>query len=283
MKEFIVIGRTDNITRNGSPYICLKVANLDGTENISVWDIPKTGGPKIGQTVTFTSIKDNMGKKSASSLDMIVGIFPDENHPLYSLLPRPINRILWDKCIEKLIGFCTDADLKAIVEDFGDKLFEPYSKYPAATTVHHAFPGGLLNHTYQMLNMLSGLYPTLPYPIKIERCILAILFHDYGKVYEYNRDGETQEAMYLLGHVYLSAHKLHGELEKRGIDNKEANRIVHCVLAHHGSLEYGSPVVPCTQEAAIVTYLDNISAKVDTMKGTGNMEYVYALSTHVVK
>lgn len=283
MKEYIVIGRTDGTTKTGSPYVSLKLANLEGTENISVWDVSKESGPRVGQTVTFSYIKEYMNKKSAALADMKVGDFPDEDHPLYNLIPRPIKRETWDECIGKLLGFCTDESLLPIIKDFGEKLYDPYSKYPAATTVHHAYPGGLLNHTYQMLNMLSGLYPTLPYPIKVERCILSILFHDYGKVYEYSRDGETQEAMYLLGHVYLSAHKLHGELEKRGVDKNETNRIIHCVLAHHGSLEYGAPVVPCTEEAAIVTYLDNISAKVDTMEGTGNMEYVHALGTHVVK
>lgn len=283
MKEYLVIGRNNGTTKNGSPYIALKIASLEETINLSVWDVPPTQGPFIGQTVSFYNIQDRMGKKSASSIDMIPGDYPQEDHPLYNLMPRPIKRELWDDCIQKLLSFCTDARLKTIIEDFGRKLFDPYSKYPAATTVHHAYPGGLLNHTYQMLQMLSGLYPTLPYPIKVERCILAILFHDYGKVYEYSKEGETQEVMYLLGHIYISAHKLHTELEKNGIEKEETNRIIHCVLAHHGQLEYGSPVMPCTQEATIVTYLDNLSAKTDTMENSGNMEYIHALSTHVVK
>lgn len=283
IKEYLVTSRTDGTTRTGSPYVTLKLINREGVENISVWDVPKTSGPFVGQTVIFRSIQDKMGKKSATNMDMTPGTFPNENHPLYNLMPRPIKKNVWNECIEKLLGFCTDDKLTPIIKDFAEKLYEPFSKYPAATSVHHAYPGGLLNHTYQMLNMLSGLYPTLPYKVKAERCILAILFHDYGKVYEYSKDGETQELMYLLGHIYLSAHKLHSELEKNNIDKDEINRIVHCVLAHHGQLEYGSPVMPCTQEAVIVTLIDNLSAKTDTMEGTGNMEYVHALSTHVVK
>lgn len=282
-KEYLVIGRTDGTTRNGSPFVNLKVTNLEGTENIAVWDVPKTAGPKVGQTVIFMSIKDNGGKKSASNLDMTVGTFPVEGHPLYHLMPRPVKREEWDKCVGRLLSFCTDAQLRPIIEDFSEKLYRPYSEKPAATSVHHAFPGGLLNHTYQMLNMLSGLYPTLPYAIKIERCILAILFHDYGKVYEYNREGETQESMYLLGHIYISAHLLHNVLKEKGVDEREIDRIVHGVLAHHGQLEYGSPVMPCTQEAVIVTLLDNLSAKTDTIEGTGNMEHSFPLGTHVVK
>ena len=208
MKEYLVISRANGVTRNGSPYIQLKVAALDETMNISVWDVQPTAGPVVGQTVFFYQIKDNNGKKSCALADMKVGEMPMLDHPLYNLLPRPIRRDAWDRCVEALVRLCTDRQLIPVIQDFADKLYRPYSEYPAATSVHHAYPGGLLNHTHQMLHMLEGLYPCLPYPIKVERCILAILFHDYGKVYEYSRQGETMPDMYLLGHIYLSAHKL---------------------------------------------------------------------------
>lgn len=282
--EYITLSRTDGITSKGSPFITLKLADENEVINIAVWDAAPTDGPKVGQLVAFLNIRDNQGKKSANKTDMMVRNFPTPEHPLYNKLPRPVERKKWDSTISTLLTYCSDDKLKDIIQDFGNKLYDPYSKYPAATSVHHAFPGGLLNHTWQMLHMLEGLYPVLPYDdVKAERMILAILFHDYGKVYEYNRDGETQEAMYLLGHIYISAYKLHDELKKAGIDEHEATRIVHCVLAHHGTREFGSPVVPCMQEAVIVNYLDNISAKTDAITGAGNMERVFALDTHVVK
>jgi 3'-5' exoribonuclease len=239
--------------------------------------------PFPGQLVQFMQVKDFGGKKSCSIADMIIGLMADEKHPLYGLIPRPIGRQVWDKTIEQLVSYCTDSTLVPIIQDFADKLYKPYSEYPAATTVHHAYQGGLLNHTHQMLHMLEGLYPCLPYQIKVERVILAILFHDYGKVYEYNRQGDTQPDMYLLGHIYIGAHKLQNVLEQHGIEPEEVKRIIHCVLAHHGQREYGSPVLPCLQEAAIVTYLDNISAKVDAMEATPEGEYVPSLGTHVQK
>ena len=151
--------------------------------------------------------------------------------------------------------------------------------------MHHAFPGGLLNHTYQMLHLLEGIYPVYPYPgeIKIERCIIGILFHDWGKVCEYNVDGERQENGFLLGHIYMSANYVNNKLRKLDIDKREVNFIVHVILAHHGELEYGSPVVPCIPEAQIVNYVDNISAKADIFHTTGNMEKAFALGTSVVK
>jgi len=283
MKEYLVIGRTNGTTRNGSSYAQLKVADTEGSMTVSVWDLQPIQPPVVGQIVAFRNITDNAGKKSCQPADLAVGKVAEADHPLYNLLPRPIRRGDWNTCIEQLISYCHDTRLVPIIRDFADKLFRPYSEYPAATTVHHAYAGGLLNHTYQMLHMFEGLYPCLPYAIKPERVILAILFHDYGKVYEYTRQGDPQPDMYLMGHIYLSAHKLHNVLDEKGVPAEEVKRIVHCVLAHHGEREYGSPVVPCTQEAAIVTYLDNISAKTDTMEGTGEMEHNYALGTHVVK
>ena len=282
-KEFIVIGRANATTRQGSPYALLKVADAEQSFSVSVWDVAIDMAPFPGQLVQFMQVKDFGGKKSCALTDMVLGLMADEKHPLYGLIPRPINRKVWDDTIANLLSFCTDATLVPIIQDFAGKLYKPYSEYPAATTVHHAYQGGLLNHTHQMLHMLEGLYPCLPYQIKVERCILAILFHDYGKVYEYNRQGDTQSDMYLLGHIYIGAHKLQNVLEQHGVEPDEVKRIVHCVLAHHGQREYGSPVLPCIQEAAIVTYLDNISAKVDTMEATPEGEYVPSLGTHVQK
>ena len=284
-KEYIVLSRQDAVARNNSPYVNLKIANNEEVENICVFDVPKTSGPKVGQLVRFLSIRDNQGKKSATNMDMIAGTFPTEDHPLYKLVPRPVKREVWDATLETLIGFCKDEKLIGFIREQADILFPQYSKYPAATSVHHAFPGGLLNHTWQMLHLLEGIYPVYPYPedIKVERIIISILFHDWGKLCEYNVEGEKLENGYLLGHIYMSANYLNNLLRDLDIDKREINFIVHCVLAHHGQLEFGSPVLPCIPEAQLLNYIDNISAKADIFISTGHLEKAFALGTSVVK
>ena len=279
-REYLVVGRSNGTTRTGSPYATLKVASLTETINVAVWDMPPTAAPQVGDLVFFYNIKDNGGKKSCDFRDLKAGEPPLLDHPLYNLLPRPIRRDVWEGCIQQLLSFCTDQPLMAIIREFADRFFVPFGRYPAATSVHHAYPGGLLNHTYQMLHLLEGLYPCLPYPVKLEHCILAILFHDSAKTKEYNEQGESQPDMYLLGHIYMGAHWLHNILQQKGIGEEETKRIVHCILAHHGSREFGSPVLPCTQEAIVVSHIDNLSAKTDTLDGAGDMEYVGALGTH---
>ena len=294
-KEFIVLSRQDAVARNNSPYVNLKIANNEEVENICVFDVPKTSGPKVGQLVRFLNIRDNQGKKSATNMDMIVGTFPTEEHPLYNLVPRPVKKEVWDATIEALIGFCKDEKLIGFIREQAGILFPQYSKYPAATSVHHAFPGGLLNHTWQMLHLLEGIYPVYPYPddVKVERIIVGILFHDWGKLCEYNVEGERLENGFLLGHIYMSANYLNNLLREfyteadggklSEASKREINLIVHCILAHHGQLEYGSPVLPCIPEAQLINYLDNISAKADVFNTTGNMEKSFALGTSVVK
>ena len=282
-KEYLVIGRSNGTTKIGSPYCNLKIKNAEEELSIAVWEVRPEDPPVVGQLVTFDVIQNNDGKCSARRGEMHAGEMPQEGHPLYHLLPRPIGREQWDRCIAHLLTLCGESTYKEFIAEVADKLYGPYSDYPAATSIHHAFRGGLLNHTYQMLHMLEGLAPCLPYPIRVDHCIIAIMFHDYGKTTVYSRSGEQQPENSLLGHIYISANALHRELDRRGFANDEKERIVHIVLSHHGQLDYGSPVVPCTQEAMIVHMLDNLSAKSDTIENSGNMEYVNSLSTRVIK
>lgn len=288
MKEYIVLTRSNGVTSKGSPFCKLQVAaSATDKFELAVWDVPEASGPKVGQKVSFINIRENGNNKSAAAQDMqLLGDTP-ENDPLYALIPHVVKKELWDDCLDQLLAFCTDDLLKCIINDKRDELYEKYKSVPAAAGVHHAFKGGLANHVYEMLRLLLGMYPVVPYPIKVERCILAILYHDWGKITEYSvsEDGtiSTTEHMYLLGHIYISAYRLNNILKEYKVKGDEIERIVHCVLAHHGQLEFGSPVMPCTQEAQIVSFVDNMSAKANTMENTAQMEYNRAVSTHVIK
>ena len=141
MKEYIVLSRTNGFTRNNSPYIQLRVTDGEQPMNISVWDVPANEGPGIGQLVSFYNIKDYMGKKSCGRLEMHERGIANEDHPLYDQLPRPISHEKWDATMQGLLRFCNDEKLISLISEYSEKLYTPYSRYPAATNVHHAFPG----------------------------------------------------------------------------------------------------------------------------------------------
>ena len=284
-KEHIVTARSNQVAKNGSHYANLKVTAQKGEAiSVTVWDLGENEGPHIEDIITLDldALKSIKFPKMADFGWFRSSRKATADDPLYQLIPRPIDKEDWDLCINHMLDFCSDTALMDFIQQERDNLYEQYRNQTAATSLHHAFKGGLLNHTYELLHMLEGLYPTLP-PLKLERCIIAILFHDYGKLKEYDENMEGTKYMYLMGHTYISAHVLHNKLNASGISNEETIRIVHCVLAHHGQLEYGSPVVPCTQEALVVHYIDNLSARTYACDETANMEKCFALGTKVIK
>ncbi|MCI8365026.1 MAG: HD domain-containing protein [Eubacterium sp.] len=149
-----------------------------------------------------------------------------------------------------------------------DKAFvEKFKKHSAAKSVHHGFMGGLLEHTLSVTNMceyFAGAYPN----IQRDLLITASLFHDMGKIDEiaaFPRNDYT-DAGQLLGHIYIGAQKLSAVIaEISGFPKKLENELLHCILSHHGKLEFGSPKVPALLEAMALHLADNADAKLQTL------------------
>lgn len=149
-----------------------------------------------------------------------------------------------------------------------DKEFvDEFKKHSAAKSIHHSFMGGLLEHTLSVANMCN--YFAQAYPI-IHRDLLitAALFHDVGKIEEissfpqntYTDDGQ------LLGHIFIGANKLSAAISTiSGFPKKLESELVHCILAHHGKLEFGSPKMPAIMEAMALYLADTADAKLQTL------------------
>lgn len=277
MKQYIILGVYSGFTKQNKPYIRLKVADFDSQFEIAIFDVAKEEAPEIGQFVVFKFITENERYKSALQKDTQYFAYDKEN-PLSQLLPIIISDSQWEEVKQCLFNYCTDNKLTEIIDEQMDRLLELYVQFPAAATVHHANKGGLLNHTYQMLNMLRGIYPTLSFKVKIEHVIFGLLFHDFGKTKEYLNNGVTEDIS-LLGHIYIGSNELNKILLEKSVDDKEVKHIVHCVLAHHGKLEHGSPVLPCTTEAFLVFHLDALSGHGDIYSQATTGEYNKFLGT----
>ena len=149
-----------------------------------------------------------------------------------------------------------------------DKEFvKEFCKHSAAKSVHHGFMGGLLEHTLSVTNMceyFAGAYPL----IHRDLLITAALFHDMGKVDEiapFPRNDYTDDGQ-LLGHIMIGAEMLHDAIrEIPDFPAKVESELKHCILAHHGELEYGSPKKPALAEAMALNLADNADAKMQTL------------------
>lgn len=169
----------------------------------------------------------------------------------------------------KFIGSVKNEKLRALLESFfvEDKAFvKDFCEHSAAKSVHHGFVGGLLEHTLSVAKMCDfycSQYPLL----KRDLLIAAALFHDIGKTKElslfpendYTDDGQ------LLGHIVMGTEMV-GEHIRRipGFPDRLAAELKHCILAHHGEYEYGSPKKPAIIEAVALNFADNTDAKLQT-------------------
>lgn len=147
---------------------------------------------------------------------------------------------------------------------------------PAAKTVHHAYIGGLLEHTLNVCKLcleISSLYP------EVDREILLVgaVLHDIGKIEEFKGSvifNYTDRGQ-LLGHVVMSVLLIEPFIKKiKGLNEDLIMHLKHIILSHHGEYEFGSPKRPKTREALIVHFADNIDAKLNIVNGLVNdLEY----------
>jgi 3'-5' exoribonuclease len=161
----------------------------------------------------------------------------------------------------------TDQHIKALIASFlGDEDFAArFRRAPAAKSVHHAYAGGLLEHTVAVMKLAHRLADQYP---QVDRDLLVAgaFLHDLGKVRELagDRNAEYTDEGKLVGHLVMAAQWIHDKARRVGMPRELEHHVVHLVLAHHGKLEYGSPKVPLTLEALLTHYLDEIDSRINS-------------------
>lgn len=197
----------------------------------------------------------------------IEGMRPARQYDPAELLPagtRPTDELVGE--LRELVASVKDRALGAVLRNiFGDAAFmERFKVCPASQMYHHAYLGGLLEHTVSVASLcrsLANLYPHADSDL----LVTGALLHDIGKVeeLEFTTSIEYTDDGRMLGHVLLGERRVHaavnalGPLVSRGL----ASRLSHILLAHHGELEWGSPKRPCVLEALILHHADNLDAK----------------------
>lgn len=152
-------------------------------------------------------------------------------------------------------------DCKAILDAVFKKYYSKFIDYPAAVRNHHEFYHGLLHHSVMMCKVaeqLSKLYDC-DYDLLISGCLL----HDIGKVIEFSgyvAPSYTNEGN-LLGHISIGMSIIKEISDELKITSEVPLLLEHMILSHHGKLEYGSPVVPLTREALLLSMIDDLDAK----------------------
>lgn len=274
----------------------------DGTTRVTayIWDIHPEATPGDFKHKVLVAVLETKGDFTSCSMSKSVVVEyetleADDILRTVKIKSGITAEMMHAKMIESM-SLVTDPLFRAFFKSVRMKnLAEAYTTKPAALRVHHALMGGLAEHVYEMLDMYIALSKTKPFiGLRHELCIAGIMFHDYGKMEEYDTETwEATEAMFLLGHIYISAQYLQAlirtfnkEREDQGLDSishRDMTLFVHMILAHHRQKEWGSPVNPSVKEAMMVHFIDEMSGKGNQFDNANNLEKAFFLSTNVVK
>jgi 3'-5' exoribonuclease len=168
--------------------------------------------------------------------------------------------------LRSLVGSVRNPALAAVLRRvFSDAEFMArFKTCPASQGHHHAYIGGLLEHTVSVASLCRSLADLYPHA-DADLLLSGALLHDIGKVeeLEYTTGIEYTDDGRMIGHVLLGERRVHAAVIAlgEGVPHDLAARLSHVLLAHHGELEWGSPKRPCTLEALILHHADNLDAK----------------------
>lgn len=263
------------VSAKGSEYLELKLADASGDLKGFLWDVRAVEGDmEAVRADAFLWVKGSVTSYNGRlqvKLDKVRFAADAEVGDLSAFFPvsgRPVPEMLAE--MDAVIGSVRDPWIRRLltalfVEDVA--LRAAFAQAPAAKSMHHAYLGGLLEHTLSILGMAEracGHYRNLNRDLVVAGAFL----HDVGKTAElsYQRSFGYTDAGNLLGHIALEAEWISRAVGKiPGFPEELRMQILHIVLSHHGRLEFGSPVLPKTPEALLVHYLDDLDGKLEVM------------------
>jgi 3'-5' exoribonuclease len=259
----------------GSEYLELKLGDATGDLKAFLWDVRAVEGDMDAiRSDVFVRVKGAVTSyngrlqlkldKARFAADAEVGDFS----AFFPVSARPVPEMLAE--LDGFIGSVRDPWIRRLlsalfVEDAAQRA--AFAQAPAAKSMHHAFLGGLLEHTLSILGMADracGHYRGL----NRDLVVAGVFLHDVGKTAElsYQRSIGYTDAGNLLGHIAIESEWISRAVGKiPGFPEELRLQILHIVLSHHGRLEYGSPVLPKTPEALLVHYLDDLDGKLEVM------------------
>ena len=261
------------VTKNGKPYENVILQDKTGTIDAKVWE---PNSPGIGDYDTFDYIEvygdvTNFQGALQVSVKRIRVCWEDEYNSADYL---PVSSKNIDTMYQELLGLIKSIEntyLRQLLESFfvKDEAFvKTFRSSSAAKTVHHGFVGGLLEHTLSVTKLCD--YYCTAYPIlKRDLLLTAAMCHDIGKTRELSAfpvNDYTDEGQF-LGHIVMGSQMIAEHAAAiEGFPKGLLMQVQHCILAHHGKYEFGSPKIPAIIEALALNYADDTDAKLETFK-----------------
>jgi 3'-5' exoribonuclease len=256
--------------RNGDVFLKLQLGDVTGAVEAVAWEsveeasVVATPGAIVRVQGEF-AIDGRYG--GCLTIRAVRAAADDEYDPLDLIDGPQVDCDQMTRDLRELIATVQDPNLQALLGRFFDEGSELWSRFrvaPAAKRYHQAYRHGLLEHSLSVARGVSAISATFS-SIDRDVAVTGALLHDVGKIEAYAIEGgaiELTDAGKLQGEIPLGYHMVRCEIEALpGFPAENAQAILHVILSHHGTLENGSPVLPCTREATLVHMIDNLGGR----------------------
>jgi 3'-5' exoribonuclease len=263
--------KTIALTKNGKEYGSLTLQDKTGQLEAKIWDL---NSPAIRdfEAMDYVQVDGSVTVfNNANQLNIHrIQVASDGQYDPSDYFPVSEKDIDGMKAsMLELIRSVNDPYLqKLLASFFEDPVFvKRFSRHSAARSVHHGFIGGLLEHSLSVAAICDDISRHYTF-VNRDLLVTGAILHDIGKLSElsafpYN---EYTDEGQLLGHIMIGAQIVSERIRKiEGFPRKLSAELIHMILSHHGELEYGSPKKPAIVEAMILSFVDNMDAKVETM------------------
>lgn len=263
--------RVSAVTKNGKPYESLILQDKTGTIDAKVWD-PNNAGIGDFDVLDYIEVYGDITSFQGALQVNVKRIRKCQEGEYSPADYLPVSKYNIEDMYQELLGFIKRVEniyLKQLLQAFfveDEAFIKAFKQSSAAKTVHHGFVGGLLQHTLSVAKMCDY-YCSVYELLNKDLLISAALCHDIGKIREislFPQNDYTDEGQF-LGHIVIGTEMV-GEKIRRieGFPTLLASEIKHCILAHHGEYEFGSPKKPAIMEAVALNFADNTDAKLQT-------------------
>ncbi|MDR1521373.1 MAG: HD domain-containing protein [Streptococcaceae bacterium] len=271
-ETYVLIQSMDvRMTRAGKQYQAFTFQDRSSLISGNLWDTNEKTIREFtsGRVVYMTGRKElYQGMPQVNQIRLRVATSMEPNNPEDYKDKPPMKKGDLEKEINKRLFEITNANWQRIVRFLLNKYQEVFFAYPAAKSNHHVFETGLAFHTVSILRLAECIIELYP---ELNRSLLyaGVILHDLGKVLELTGPVGTEYTLAgnLLGHIVIIDEEITKAALELGIDDRKEDLLLlrHVVLAHHGLLEYGSPVRPKIMEAEVLHNIDNLDAAISMM------------------
>lgn len=259
-------------SKTGKNYFSMILQDKTGIIDAKIWDL--SNGINHFEAMDYIQVEGEVTSYQGSLQLNVRRVRVAEEQEYNPADYLPCSRYSLKEMYQELMQYVESLQnpkMKALARSFfaDDREFvRAFCSHSAAKSVHHGFVGGLLEHTLGVVRLCD--FYCKQYPILNRDLLLtAAMLHDIGKTKELSPfpENDYTENGQLLGHIVMGTEMVGEHIRKiPAFPVKTANELKHCILAHHGELEYGSPKKPAIIEAAALNFADNTDAKMETMR-----------------